>query len=199
MDSQQNEREFYEKWVNPYYLKLKGYSWIREFNSEEKPHFVTIVEPALAEISTKEVERLLNTGDWRTILVGSWFAGIKGMSQYTEKIGRRLGTSYAQLGVCFALACFKNELSIQYLCQYLDDFFASKKNDYNYYDFWPHHNLVFAFAALMWIDKNTARKKYQKYLEATKHLPKEDRNRIKLYPDKNLLEKAMNFCKKWFW
>jgi len=51
----------------------------------------------------------------------------------------------------------------------------------------------------MWIDKNTARKKYQKYLEATKHLPKEDRNRIKLYPDKNILEKAMNFWKKWFW
>jgi len=52
-------------------MRLKTYSWIREFNSAVKPYFVTIVKLELAEISTREVERLLNTRDWRTILVGS--------------------------------------------------------------------------------------------------------------------------------
>jgi len=199
MSSQQNEIEFYQKWVSPYYMRLMHLRWIKEFEPEQKPYFVTIVEPALAEISTAEIERLLNIKDWRAILVGSWFAGIKGMSQYTEKIGRYLGLGYANSGVCFALTCFKNELSIKSLNEYLERFFASKNSDYNYYDFWSHYRLFYAFYALLWLDKNLALEHYQKYLELTQHLPQEDRYRIKLDPDKQLFEKPMNFCKKWFW
>ena len=200
MSLRQNEIEFFEKWAEPYYMRLKNHSWFKESSQENKPYFVTIVEPALAEISAEEVERLLNTRNWRTILVGSWFAGIKGMSQYTENIGRYLGCGYAQSGICFALACFKNELSVRYLSQYLERFFASKNSDYDYYNFWAYHYLSSAFYALMWINKNATRiERYQKYLEVTDHLPKEHQYRLKLYPDKQLFEIVMNFCKKWFW
>lgn len=51
----------------------------------------------------------------------------------------------------------------------------------------------------MWINKNAAIERYQKYLEVTDRLPKEHQYRLELYPDKQLFEIVMNFCKKWFW
>ena len=121
------------------------------------------------------------------------------MSQYTEKIGKSWGCGYAQSGVCFALACLKKERSLHYLSQYLNRFFSSKNSDRDYYNFWASRYLFYAFYALIWVNKNAAIERYQKYLEVTKSLPQESRYRIKLDCCNLPFKKTMNFCKKWFW
>lgn len=126
--------EFIARWVQPFYMRGPR-------GSDVDP-----MRDALEQVEPAVVERLLATHNWRERIVGGWFAGLKGWSQFEGVIGQLLMASelcYAGQGYCFALACFADEPSRGYLTEYLDHYLARPEL---YYD------QAEALCALMWID-----------------------------------------------
>lgn len=134
-----------EHFVKPHYLKLLHGNFLG-LEGEELGHFVASVRSALDEIEPDQVERLLRIA-WREQLTGAWFAGFKKWTQFAERIGELLlpsMTCYAGQGYCFALACFADTMSSEYLCRYLDEYLRQPDK---YYD------QLWAMSALVWIDE----------------------------------------------
>lgn len=130
--------EFTAKWVQPFYLN--GLNGLLKCDVSE-------VRTALAEVDTAIVDRLLSEDGWREQLVGSWFCGLKGWTQFEDQIGTLLMASefiYAGQGYCFALACFLTDRSRLYLVEYLDHYLRQPEK------FYDQHT---AMSALMWIDE----------------------------------------------
>jgi hypothetical protein len=66
-------------------------------------------------------------------------------------------TCYAGQGYCFALACFANEASIEYLNLYLDEYLPQPDK---------HYDQTWAMPSLIWIDKIKNTDYSKKYLES---------------------------------
>ena len=127
--------EFQARWVAPFYLAGLLGSDVNEFKA------------ALAEVDPSVVDRLLSARGWRERIVGSWFAGLKGWTQFEDRIGELLLASevtYAGAGHCFAMACFADDKSRQYLIEYLDIYLRQPEKEYDQLD---------AILALIWIDQ----------------------------------------------
>jgi len=147
-----------EQFVKPHYLKLLHGNFL-SLDGEELAHFVASVRNALAEIQPDVVERLLRIA-WREQLTGAWFAGFKNWSHFAERIGELLlpsMTCYAGQGYCFALACFADTTSSEYLCRYLDEYLRQPDK---YYD------QLWAMSALVWIDEVKGTNYSLRYLDA---------------------------------
>ena len=130
--------------VELHYLKLLNGNFVT-FKDRDLSEFVNSVRKALDEIEPNQVERLLRIA-WREQLTAAWFAGLKNWPQFTNRIGDLLIqslTCYAGQGYCFALACFANADSINYLTRYLDEYLPQPDKDYDQ---------PWAMAALIWID-----------------------------------------------
>ena len=129
--------EFFANWVKPFYLKGLIKSDVGELRT------------ALAEVTPPVVDRLLSSPGWREQIVGSWFSGLKGWSQFEDVIGVMLLASRvceAGRGHSFALACFADEASRRHLVTYLDHYLRRPEL------FDDQH---FAMPALMWIDEKS--------------------------------------------
>ncbi len=183
---------------NPYYLKILHGNYVR-LEGNKLNSFVSSVWQAIAFIDEAMVNQLLR-GSWRELLTGSWFAGLLDWSQYTETLGELLiesPTCYAGQGYCFALACFANELSVNYLISYLDKYLP--KIDCEYDQDW-------AMPSLMWIDNLKGTNYSQHYLVpgglwerfTANKLNIESFNRWDLERQKQHFGAMMNFCEKWF-
>ena len=145
-----------DHFVRPHYMKLLHGNFLT-LEERELSEFVYSVRKALDEIEPNQVERLLRIA-WREQLTAAWFAGFKNWSQFTDRIGDLLIqslTCYAGQGYCFALACFANADSINYLTRYLDEYLPQpdKQNDQPW-----------AMAALIWIDGVNGGDHSSKYL-----------------------------------
>jgi hypothetical protein len=105
--------DFIQKWVAPFYM------W-----GIRKPHaFNANYAPIRPEITPEIVSSLLIWFNWRSRIVGAYFAAIEQWTDFSDHIGRLLLRSdvcYAGDGYALALAVFNNEQSIQYLRKYLD-------------------------------------------------------------------------------
>jgi hypothetical protein len=73
--------ELWQDWVEPYYLFLMNGRWFGQSENQSQPHFVKIVQPALAKINDSIIEELISYRNWRYRAVGCWFAGIKKLCQ----------------------------------------------------------------------------------------------------------------------
>lgn len=164
-------------------MYLKTTRWLKEFDNLEKPTFVKLVEPALAEINKTDIEKLLANSDWRHQTVGSWFAGVKGWSQYTEKIGSFLGMPFREVSVCFALACFKNETAVNLLCEYLN-----KSIDINNIEYVLNNKIE--LSTLIFVNQERSVKYLQELHIDNKKEFIEDSNQI--------FQKMIVFKNKWF-
>jgi len=127
-------------WVAPFYLKILPLTatYDREFIDKSKE--------ALRSITPGVVERLFEHLDWRTRLTAAWFCGLKGWTQYTDRIGGLLVDSELVLagrGYCFALARFGDEKSAAYLTRYLGKFLDQPDKAFEQET---------ALAALIWLD-----------------------------------------------
>ncbi len=145
-----------DHFVQPHYLKLLGGNFLR-LEERELSEFVNSVRKALDEIEPNQVERLLRIS-WREQLTAAWFAGFKNWSQFTSRIGNLLIqslTCYAGQGYCFALACFANADSVNYLTRYLDEYLPQLDKDYDQ---------PWAMAAVIWIDRLNGTNHSSKYL-----------------------------------
>lgn len=106
--------DFIQKWVRPFYMAI---------GSHENQNWIESIKEIKSEITTDICLTLLGDFNWRTRLVGSYFAAVKGYRELIDVIGTHLlksetccvGHIYAQI-----LAFFNTEKSVQYLHTYLD-------------------------------------------------------------------------------
>ncbi len=85
--------------------------------------FLTALKSIYKDIDETTVEILLAEFDWRPRLTGALFAALKRFDSFTDQIGKLLVRSdlcYAGKFYCLTLVTFNNELSMKYLCQYLE-------------------------------------------------------------------------------
>lgn len=140
------EREFLDQWVKPFYMQILHGNYTTTKGIMSQPdRFVTDVRRALQEITPDIAERLIS-GHWRESITGSWFAGLNRIELCRSQIGERLLESqmcYAGQSHAFAMACFADDESADFLVRYLEIYLA--RND-SYYD------QDWAMPALMWID-----------------------------------------------
>lgn len=184
-----------DQFVQPHYLKLLHGNFLG-LEEQELSEFVSSLRNVLGEIEPDQVERLLRIA-WREQLTAAWFTGFKNWSQFSDRIGKLLIqslTCYAGQGYCFALACFANADSIEYLTLYLDEYLPQLDKEYDQ---------LWAMAALIWIDTLKGGDHSSKYLSpnglwehfiADKgHHPSWD-----LKQHNRRFEKMMSFRNQWF-
>ncbi len=117
LNSHKNEdeitQEFREKWVIPFYLKLRN-------RSDEWLHKMINVKP---QITDDIILQNLGDFDWRTRSTGSYFALIKESYHLEDIIGiHLLKSEVCSAGGKYALtlASFNTAKSVQYLNRYLE-------------------------------------------------------------------------------
>lgn len=140
-------KEFFIKWVAPFYMTNPGEDVFREHYS--KLH---------AEISADITQQMLTEFNWRSRIVGGYFAAIKEYRNFEAQIGNLLLRSdvcYAASGYCIALAAFNSEISLQYLKRYLDYYLKQK-------EFWFDQSDC--MAAVAFLDKKNGTTVMQDYV-----------------------------------
>jgi Family of unknown function (DUF6000) len=134
--------DFIEKWVVPFYMTV-----FSQLSEETEQQFIAIY----SEVDYEIVIKLLSDFNWRTRIVGAYFAALKDFTKLEEVIGNHLLKSevcYAGRGYCMALANFGTKKSKNYLKEYLDYYLTRK-------DLWFDQGD--ALAALFWMDENAAK------------------------------------------
>lgn len=106
--------DFIKKWVTPFYMEL---------GSGLDTNWVKDVKEIKGAISPEIVAALLGDFNWRTRLVGTYFAAVKGYGNFIEIIGTLLLRSeLCCVGHMYilALVSLDREQSIRYFESYLD-------------------------------------------------------------------------------
>lgn len=120
--------DFIDKWVTPYYM---------EIGTHTDAEWILSIKEIKADISIEDCLALLGDFNWRTRLVGAYFAAVKGYMELIDIIGiHLLKSEVCCVGHIYALtlAYFNTEKSIEYLRKYLDyyltrpDLYFDQKN-----------------------------------------------------------------------
>jgi len=130
-------KEFIDRWVIPYYMKLSGTEkeWI--------DHLAVIKH----EITDEIIQQNLGDFNWRTRQTGAFFAAITNKPQYIDVIGTHLLKSevcYAGAIYCKVLAFFNTEKCVDYLNRYLGYYLTQP-------DLW--YDQQYAMEAILYLDK----------------------------------------------
>lgn len=137
---------FLKRWVSPFYLRILHGNYASSIVvDDEREQFNTDVRNALTKITPKIASKLID-GHWREAMTGSWFAGLKRFPECRSQIGDLLlasETCYAGQSHAFAMACYADQASADFLVKYLNVYL--RKLDCYYDQGW-------AMPALMWID-----------------------------------------------
>ena len=147
------------RWVTPFYLAiLHGNYATRILREAERERFNSAVTATLPTM-TPAIAAQLISGHWREAITGSWFAGLQRYEECQHQIGERLlasETCYAGQSHAFAMACFRNQASVDYLTAYLDTYLGRLDCDYDQ---------DWAMGALMWIDQTMNERHSERFLE----------------------------------
>jgi hypothetical protein len=140
--------EFIDKWVAPFYMT--GVS-----NADDTT--ILMFAEAAKEINVDIVKLLLGDFNWRTRIVGAYFAAINNYKEVEDIIGKHLLKSevcYAGAGYCLALAAFNTGKAKDYLTAYLEYYLDRK-------DLWFDQSD--AFCALEYLDNEQASRLIDKW------------------------------------
>lgn len=140
--------EFVEKWVIPFYTNSLA-------NSEAK--VIASFVGAAKKIDQTIVAKLLGDFNWRSRIVGAYFAAIKDYREFELVIGRSLLKSevcFAGSGYCLALASFATDGAREFLITYLDYYLGRKDLCFDQAD---------AFCALEYLDKDASNLRLEKW------------------------------------
>ena len=143
------EPEFIKKWCVPFYM----------FGINNADEFIRNFEPIKAELNLEVVEKLLGDFNWRTRIVGAYFASIMEFKTVEDIIGIHLLKSqvcYAGNGYCLTLATFNTQNGIEYLKKYLE-YYLTRKDLY--------YDQSGAMLALKWTDKINGTNEMDNYLD----------------------------------
>lgn len=149
---------FIQKWVVPYYMEISSYG-----NSK----WIDSIKEIKHEITKDICLLLLGDFNWRTRLVGSYFAAIKGYQELIDIIG----THFLKSEVCcvghiytLTLAFFNDERCLQYLNKYLD-YYLTKPSLY--------FDQKFALEAVLYLDKEKGTDYFSMHVDNWKALLRE--------------------------
>lgn len=152
--------DFIKKWAVPFYMEIASYgssNWVDQIK-EIKP-----------EITKDVCLNLLGDFNWRTRLVGSYFAAVKDYRELIDTIGTHLlKREVCCVGHIYALtlAFFNDENCIQYLNRYLD-YYLTKPLLY--------FDQKFVMEAVLFLDKENKTDYFSRHLDKWKTLRKERR------------------------
>lgn len=141
--------EFIKKWCVPFYM----------FGINNSDEFIKKLTPIRYELNEEIVKNLLGDFNWRTRIVGAYFASILELKSMEEIIGIHLLKSqvcYAGNGYCLALATFNTQKGIGYLKKYLDYYLTQ---------IGLHFDQTDAMCALKWTDNLNGTNETENYLE----------------------------------
>ena len=113
LSTRREPREIFEKWIRPFYLQLSS-----------PARFADAYAPLREDVTPTLVSELLYWRNWRSRLVGGYFAAIERMSSATEYIGRlliRKELGFCTRGFVLALVAFETEPAAEFLTRYLDE------------------------------------------------------------------------------
>ncbi len=106
--------DFIKKWAVPFYMEIASY---------DNTRWIDKIKEIKNEITTDVCISLLGDFNWRTRLVGAYFAAVKGYQELIDIIGNHLLKSeFCCVGHIYALTLtfFKTDKSVGFLNQYLD-------------------------------------------------------------------------------
>lgn len=116
-------QEFIDKWVIPFYMKIRytSGSWTEELKQLKD------------EITEEVILALLGDFNWRTRTVGAYLSALKNYENHID-----IGTHFLKSEVCYAgdlyaliLAFYNNEKSMEYLDQYLTYYLQQPHLDFD--------------------------------------------------------------------
>ena len=162
--------DFIKKWVVPYYMEIASY---------DSSKWVDQIKEIKAEITKDVCLNLLGDFNWRTRLVGFYFAAVKDYKELIDIIGTHLLKSeVCCVGHIYAvtLSFFNDENCIGYLNKYLD-YYLTKPSLY--------FDQKFVMEALLYLDKQNRTEYFEKHLSSWKKLY-EERNKLEEYQRQEL-------------
>lgn len=149
---------FIKKWAVPYYMEIASYD-----NSK----WVDAIKEIKSEITTDICLSLLGDFNWRTRLVGSYFAAVKDYRELIDIIGTHLLKSE----VCcvghiytLTLAYFNDENCVQFINRYLD-YYLTKPSLY--------FDQKYVMEAVLYLDRENKTDYFSGHLDNWKTLHKE--------------------------
>jgi hypothetical protein len=107
-------KEFIDTWVVPFYMSNL---------QPDDDNTIKAFAVASNKIDIEIVSQLLGDFNWRTRIVGAYFATVKNYKELDNIIGRHLVKSevcYAGVGYCLALTTFATQKAKDYLISYLE-------------------------------------------------------------------------------
>lgn len=142
--------DFIKKWAVPFYMDIGSYGdtkWIDD------------IEKIKNEITQDVCLSLLGDFNWRTRLVGAYFAAVKGYAELIDIIGNHLLKSeVCCVGHIYALTLtfFKTDKSVDFLNQYLDYYLTTPDL---YFDQKP------VMESLLYLDEVDKTENFKRHLE----------------------------------
>ena len=152
--------DFIEKWAVPFYMKIASHT---------SSDWVDQIKEIKTEITKDVCLNLLGDFNWRTRLVGSYFAAVKDYRELIDIIGNHLLKSeVCCVGHIYALtlAFFNDESCTQYLNRYLD-YYLTKPSLY--------FDQKFVMEALLFLDKENKTDYFSGHLGKWKTLQEKQR------------------------
>ncbi|MDB2687335.1 DUF6000 family protein [Mariniblastus sp.] len=147
---EQPDADFINTWISPFYM-TDPVAQQKQFQNAYRP-IHKLVDDSL-------ITRLLTLFNWRSRIVGAYFAAISCSDEHCDHIGRLLLRSdvcYAGSGYAVALARFNSDSAVKYLCTYLDYYLDQQ-------DLWFDQGDV--MGALAHLDNVNATSIFDSYLE----------------------------------
>lgn len=142
--------DFIKKWVVPFYMEIGPYGdqkWIEEIKEIKN------------EITPGICLSLLGDFNWRTRLVGAYFAAVKGYEDLIDIIGiHLLKSEVCCVGHIYAvtLAFFKTDKSVEFLNKYLDYYLTTPSL---YFD------QKYVMEAILYLDKINNTSDFKRHLD----------------------------------
>lgn len=148
---------FLNRWVKPFYMQILHGNYAGERDEEQRERFTARVREALGDITPKIASRLI-ADTWRGSITGSWFAGLGGLVECRDQVGARLvasQTCFAGQAHAFAMACFADDASAEFLVEYLNIYLRQPECEYDQ---------DWAMPALMWVDEQRGSERAQAFV-----------------------------------
>jgi hypothetical protein len=142
--------DFVEKWVVPFYLKI---------GKEDERNSVEAIKKIKHEITENICLSLLGDLNWRSRVVGSYFATVKGYDELTDIIGTHLLKSeVCCVGHIYAVtfAFLNTNKTVRFLNQFLDYYLTKPGLGYD-------HKWV--MGALLYLDKVNGTHHIKRHME----------------------------------
>ena len=150
--------DFHPKYVEPFYLKLIGFSFMQKEDKYGPITFLNSLKALRSELSNDDILALLNH-NWRPSKVGAWIIGLSQIQELKIELIKYLQNRpvYCE-HVIINLCLFNTEEGNNAIVKYLEDQlrsmlnFAQEKEVLQVVRIYDTHSISWAFGAIKYLD-----------------------------------------------